>query len=211
MLQQDLQTQNHQNGTAGDLGLLLKSAAEDIADLNTGSREAAGTQADQHSSHPDVYIARHGQGNTHRQSIDGCCHSHDEHGLNRQVGIVLAAATFTAGALTFPTETTDGDRYTVTVNGEENIVWLTTILSIDSTVDELTLLKAVNDLTGTKNPVTVHVEHKMNILMMTMCFNAEMTDKDIDAVMDTWWTNSEIALRYVLKRTNITIDWNKKV
>ena len=116
-----------------------------------------------------------------------------------------------AGALTFPTETTDGDRYTVTVNGEENIVWLTTILSIDSTVDELTLLKAVNDLTGTKNPVTVHVEHKMNILMMTMCFNAEMTDKDIDAVMDTWWTNSEIALRYVLKRTNITIDWNKKV
>ena len=116
-----------------------------------------------------------------------------------------------AGALTFPTETVDGNRYTVTVNGEEDIVWLTTILSIDRTTDELSLLKAVNDLTGTKNPVTVHVEHKMNILMMTMCFNAEMTDKDIDVVMDTWWSNSEIALRYILDSTGIRIDWNKKI
>ena len=116
-----------------------------------------------------------------------------------------------AGALVFPTETTKGDDYFVTVNGEEDMVWLTTMLSIENTTDEITLLKEINELTGTKNPVVAHVEHKMNILMLTMCFNAEMTDKDIDAIMNTWWSGTEIVLDHILDNTGITIDWKKKI
>ena len=111
------------------------------------------------------------------------------------------------GALNFPTETKDGHPYTVTVNGEEDIVWLTTLLTIGRTVDEITLLKAVNELTGTKNPVTAHVEHRMNILMMTMCFNAEMVEKDMDIIMDTWWSGSETIIDHMTRDVGITIDW----
>jgi hypothetical protein len=116
-----------------------------------------------------------------------------------------------AGAITFPTETVDGSDYIVTVNGEEDIVWLTTILSIDRTVDEISILRAINELNGTKNPVTVHVEHTMNILMLTMCFNSEMTEKDMDAVMNAWWSGTEIVLKHMVENVGITIDWTKKL
>ena len=116
-----------------------------------------------------------------------------------------------AGALVFPTDTVEGDNYYVTVNGEEDMVWLTTMLSIENTADEITLLKEINELTGSKNPVVAHVEHKMNILMLTMCFNAEMTDKDIDVIMTTWWAGMQTALDHIIANTGITIDWNKKV
>lgn len=116
-----------------------------------------------------------------------------------------------AGAITFPTETVGGNDYIVTVNGEEDMMWLTVMLSIERTTDELTILKAINELTGIKNPVAVHVEHKMNILMLTMSFNAEMIDKDMDAVMNAWWSGSEVALDHILKTTGITIDWKKKL
>lgn len=114
-----------------------------------------------------------------------------------------------AGALTFITETMEGNNYRVVVNGEDEIVWLTTLLTIERTADEVEYLKAINELTGTKNPVAVHVERKLNVLMLTMCFNAEMITRDIDAVMSTWWSNSEIALNHVLRRTGAEIDWEK--
>lgn len=116
-----------------------------------------------------------------------------------------------AGALTFPTETVDGNDYTVTVNGEEDMVWLTTMLSICGDVDEIAVLRAINELNGTKNPVVVHLEYGLRVLMMTMCFKAEMTDTDVDSMMTAWWSGSEIALRYVLDATGIGIDWDVEV
>ena len=116
-----------------------------------------------------------------------------------------------AGALVFPTDTVEGNDYYVTVNGEEDMVWLTTLLSIGKTTDEISILKTINELNGTKNPVSVHLEHDMNILMLTMCFNAEMTEKDIDAMLTAWWSGSEIALNHIIKETGIEIDWKKRV
>ncbi len=116
-----------------------------------------------------------------------------------------------SGALTFVTETKDGNNYSVIVNGERDTVWLTTLLSISKTSDEISLLRAVNDLTGTKIQVTAHVEHNMNILMLTMCFNATMTDNDIDAIMDSWWEGSEYALKRITESTGIEIDWSESL
>lgn len=116
-----------------------------------------------------------------------------------------------AGALVFPTDTVEGNDYLVTVNGEEDMVWLTSMLSIAKTVEEISILRTINELNGMKNPVTIHVEHRMNVLMMTMSFNAEMTDKDIEAMLMAWWSGTELALNHLIKSTGIEIDWKKRL
>ena len=97
MLQQNAQAQQNQNHTAGNLRLLLKAAAEYIADLHTCGAEGTGTQANQdHSSKDAIQTpdrqACHGKGNANCQRIDGCCNGHDKHGLGGHVRIGIGAA-----------------------------------------------------------------------------------------------------------------------
>lgn len=70
MLQQDLDTQQDQDYTAGDLCLFLKSTTEHIANLDANSGKNAGSHTDQPHGGKDIDIASHSQGDTNSQCIN---------------------------------------------------------------------------------------------------------------------------------------------
>ena len=96
MLQQDLGAQQEQDHAAGDLGLLLELAAEDIADLHAQRGERAGHDADQEHRQEDLAaLQHHGQADTDGQGIDGSRDRHED-----QVASMIHAMnanTFTCG------------------------------------------------------------------------------------------------------------------
>ena len=97
MLQQDLCTQQDQDHAAKDLGFLFKLAAKNIADLDTAGRKDACAQADHQHRREDAIDAadgklRHGKGDAYSQRVDGGCHRHNKHGLDRQVCIMAVLA-----------------------------------------------------------------------------------------------------------------------
>ena len=57
MLQQDLCSQQDQNHTAGNLSLLFKPAAKDIADLYAQRRQGEGDRTDEQDRRDDIHIS----------------------------------------------------------------------------------------------------------------------------------------------------------
>ena len=108
------------------------------------------------------------------------------------------------GALEFETENTDGASYWVTVNAEEDMVWLIAELNYKCPLDEAAMLKSINAITGSKSPVLVHLEFDRAKLFFSMCFSVDNVDRDVESMMETWWRYYEQTSIAVADRTGLT-------
>ena len=115
------------------------------------------------------------------------------------------------GALRFVSETKKGEDYIITVNGENEMVWLVTSLTATKGYVEDTAYRFLNNYTSDKNPISIHFEHKYSMIFFTFCFNAELTERNVNAVMKTWWKYFDLALEKLVSETKIEIEWDSKL
>ena len=109
------------------------------------------------------------------------------------------------GAIEFETENTDGSSYTVTVNAEEDMVWFITEINYKGGSDEASILRAINQTTGAKSPVLVHLEFDRAKLFFSMCFSVDNVDRDVESMMLTWWKYFEQTSQSVAAKTGLTL------